>query len=87
MEALNVKYYQDRIVSKLFDQVDLLMKGNDNDRLKAFHLLKRQEYKLGEHSNFLWRLAKACQYQALYCEYQKDKDRKKKYVIEGKCFL
>ncbi|KAK6644940.1 hypothetical protein RUM43_001216 [Polyplax serrata] len=67
-------------VKQLFDQVDLLMKGNDGERLKALHLLKKKEFELTENPEFLWRFAKAHQIQA---SISSNPVIKKQFVYEG----
>lgn len=68
---------------KLFEEADILFKGNDIDRENALQLLKENEEEYSENPDFLWRLAKAHQMQATKHGALNNKEKKKEYITKG----
>lgn len=72
---------------KLFEEADILLKGNDADRSSALSLLRENEQEFSDNADFLWRLAKALQMQATKHKALNNKEKQKEFIVEGNFLL
>ncbi|VVC25988.1 Tetratricopeptide-like helical domain [Cinara cedri] len=66
----------------IFDQVDELFEGSDEDKLKAYEILVNLNEERTDDIEVLWRLAKSCQFVSKYYTAAKKNTEKSKSVID-----
>ncbi|XP_050533267.1 regulator of microtubule dynamics protein 1-like isoform X1 [Daktulosphaira vitifoliae] len=66
----------------IFDKVDELFDGNDEDKLKAYEILVKLNEERTDDIEVLWRLSKSCQFVSKYYNAAKKNPEKSKTVID-----